>query len=39
MTAGPFSDYPLAITLLGDLLKTQWLNGDYGRDADWFKDA
>lgn len=39
MTAGQVSDYPGAAALLDDLPKTRWLLGDYGHDADWFRDA
>ncbi|WP_334655822.1 IS5 family transposase [Sphingomonas panaciterrae] len=39
MTAGQVSDYTGAAALLDDLPKTQWLLGDRGYDADWFRDA
>ena len=39
MTAGQVSDYIGAATLLDDLPKAQWLLGDRGYDADWFRDA
>ena len=39
MTAGQVSDYTGAAALLGDLPKAQWLLGDRGYDADWFRDA
>lgn len=31
------SDYTGAAALLGDLPKAQWLLGDQGYDADWFR--
>jgi len=39
MTAGQVSDHTGAAALLDDLPKAQWLLGDRGYDADWFKDA
>ncbi|MBW6524631.1 IS5 family transposase [Sphingomonas sp. RHCKR47] len=39
MTAGPVSDYTGAAALLDDMPKAQWLLGDRGYDADWFRDA
>ena len=39
MTAGQVSDYNGAAALLDDLPKAQWLLGDRGYDADWFRDA
>ena len=39
MTAGQVSDYIGAATLLDDLPEAQWLLGDRGDDADWFRDA
>ena len=39
MTAGQVSDYIGAAALLDTLPKAQWLLGDRGYDADWFRDA
>ena len=39
MTAGQISDYTGAAALLDDLPNAQWLLGDRGYDADWFRDA
>ena len=39
LTAGQVSDYTGAAALLDDLPKAQWLLGDRGYDADWFRDA
>ena len=39
LTAGLVSDYTGAAALLDDLPKAQWLLGDRGYDADWFRDA
>jgi transposase len=39
MTAGQVSDYTGAEALLDDLPTAQWLLGDRGYDADWFRDA
>ena len=39
MTAGQVRDYTGAAALLDDLPKAQWLLGDRGHDADWFRDA
>ncbi|WP_156418557.1 IS5 family transposase [Aureimonas sp. D3] len=39
LTAGPVSDYTGAAALLDELPKAQWLLGDRGYDADWFRDA
>jgi transposase len=39
MTAGQVSDYTGAAALPDDLPKAQWLLGDRGYDADWFRDA
>ena len=37
MTAGQVSDYTGAAPLLDNLLRAQWLLGDGGYDADWFR--
>jgi integrase len=39
VTAGQVSDYTGAAALLDGLPKAQWLLGDRGYDADWFRDA
>lgn len=39
MTAGQVSDYTGAAALLDALPKAQWLLGDRGYDADWFRNA
>jgi len=39
MTAGQVSDYTGAAALLDSLPRAQWLLGDRGYDADWFRDA
>ncbi len=39
MTAGQVSDYTGAAALLDDLPDAQWLLGDRGYDADWYRDA
>jgi transposase len=39
MTARQVSDYTGAAALLDDLPKAQWLLGDRGYDADWFRDV
>ena len=39
MSAGQISDYTGAAALLGDMPKAQWLLGDRGYDADWFREA
>ena len=39
MTAGQVSDYTRAAALLDSLPKGQWMLGDMGYDADWFRDA
>ena len=39
VTAGPVSDYIGARALLSSLPKVDWLLGDRGYDADWFRDA
>ncbi|MCP4026638.1 MAG: IS5 family transposase [Sphingomonas sp.] len=39
MTAGQVSDYTGAAELLDDLPKAQWMLGDRGYDADWYRDA
>ena len=39
MTAGQVSHYTCVTALLDDLPKAQWLLGDRGYDADWFRDA
>ncbi|WP_128116417.1 MULTISPECIES: IS5 family transposase [Brevundimonas] len=39
VTAGQVSDYTGAAALLDSLPKAQWLLGDRGYDADWFRDA
>ena len=38
MTAGQVSDYTGAAALLDDMLGAQWLLGDRGYDANWFRD-
>ncbi|VXD00721.1 hypothetical protein SPHINGOT1_310010 [Sphingomonas sp. T1] len=39
MTAGQVSDYTGAAALLDDLPPAQWMLGDRGYDADWYRDA
>ena len=39
MTAGQVSDYTGAAALVDSLPKAQWLLGDRGYDADWFREA
>lgn len=39
MTAGQVSDYTGAAALLDGLPKAEWLLGDRGYDADWFRNA
>lgn len=39
VSAGQISDYTGAAALLGDMPKAQWLLGDRGYDADWFREA
>ncbi|MCW0046315.1 IS5 family transposase [Brevundimonas sp. BT-123] len=39
MTASQVSDYTGAAALLDSLPRAQWLLGDRGYDADWFRDA
>lgn len=39
MTAGQVSDYTGAAAFLDGLPKAEWLLGDRGYDADWFRDA
>ena len=39
MTVGQVSDYTGAAALLDGLPKADWLLGDRGYDADWFRDA
>jgi len=39
VTAGQISDYTDAGALLGGLPKVDWLLGDRGHDADWFREA
>ena len=39
VTAGQVSDYIGARALLGGLPKIDWLLGDRGYDADWFREA
>ena len=39
MTAGQVSDYTGARALLSSLPKAQWLLGDRGYDADWFREG
>ncbi len=39
MTAGQVSDYTGAAALLDSLPRAQWLLGDRGYDADWFRGA
>ncbi len=39
VTAGQVSDYTGARALLGSLPKVEWLLGDRGYDADWFREA
>ncbi|MBR9653587.1 IS5 family transposase [Thalassovita aquimarina] len=39
MTAGQVSDYTGAAALLDGLPRAEWLLGDRGYDADWFREA
>lgn len=39
MTAGQISDYTGAAALLDSLSAAEWMLGDRGYDADWFRDA
>ncbi|WP_342773655.1 transposase, partial [Falsirhodobacter xinxiangensis] len=39
VTAGQVSEYIGARALLGGLPKVDWLLGDRGYDADWFREA
>lgn len=39
VTAGEASDYIGARVLLGSLPNVEWVPGDRGYDADWFRDA
>ena len=39
MTAGQIGDYTGAAALLDSLPMAQWMLGDRGYDADWFRDA
>ncbi len=39
MIAGQVSDYIGTAALLDDMANAQWLLGDCGYDADWFRDA
>lgn len=39
MTAGPISDYMDVAALADSLPAAQWMLGDRGYDADWFRDA
>ena len=39
VTAGQVSDYIEARALLSSLPDVDWLLGDRGYDADWFRDA
>ena len=39
VSAGQVSDYIGARALLGSLPDVEWLLGDRGHDADWFRDA
>ncbi|SDJ14937.1 Transposase DDE domain-containing protein [Lutimaribacter saemankumensis] len=39
MTAGQVSDYTGTAALLADFPKAEWLLGDRGYDADWFREA
>ena len=39
ITAGQVSDYKGAAALLSNLPKVEWLLGDRGYDADWFREA
>jgi len=39
MTAGQISDYTGAAAFLDSLPAAQWMLGDRGYDADWFRDA
>ena len=39
VTAGQVSDYIGARALLGSLPNVEWLLGDRGYDADWFREA
>ena len=38
ITAGQVSDYTGAMALLGSLSQADWLLGDRGYDADWFRE-
>lgn len=38
-TAGQVSDYTGGAALLDSLPRAQWLLGDRGYDADWFREA
>lgn len=39
MTAGQVSDYTGAAAMLSSLPAAEWLLGDRGYDADWFRDV
>lgn len=39
ITAGQVSDYTGAMALMGSLPDAEWLLGDHGYDADWFREA
>ena len=39
MTAGQVSDYTRARALMASLPAADWLLGDRGYDADWFREA
>ena len=39
MTAGQVSDYIGALALLSSLSNVEWLLGDRGYDADWFRET
>ena len=39
MTAGQVSDYTGARALVSNLPAAEWLLGDRGYDADWFREA
>jgi len=39
MTAGQISDYTGARALVSSLPSADWLMGDRGYDADWFREA
>ena len=39
VTAGPVGVFTGALTLVSSLPKVEWLLGDRGYDADWFREA